>query len=54
MIRNSRNRRKPISKARLSSTVLKAGTSTRSEISLRLGRFSFLGHVDEKLEIASR
>jgi len=33
MIRNGRNNTKPISKARLSSEIMKAGTSTRSEMS---------------------
>src|SRR6476661_5751233 len=42
MIRNGRNSRKPISKARLSSEIMKAGTSTRSDRSSGLaGAASF-------------
>jgi|SRR6516225_1612645 hypothetical protein len=51
MIQNGRNSRKPISKARLSSEIIKAGTKTHIDTSSELFRPSLARHVHEQLQV---
>ncbi len=51
MIRNGRNSRKPISKARFNSEIMKAGISTRSETSSGVAGLASLRQVHEQREI---
>ena len=51
MMRNGRNSRKPISKARFSSEIMKAGTRMRSDISLGRRRRRLAGQIVEQLEV---
>jgi hypothetical protein len=50
MMRNGRNNKNPISKARLSSEIMKAGTRAHRQI-VRLLRLRFARHVDEQPQV---
>jgi len=48
MIRNGRNKRKPISNPRLSSEIMKAGTRMRSDISAGVARTWLVRKIREQ------